>query len=338
MSTILIFFLSIMMPQNIEAVIDGDAVIQVLPKDAIPAIDVPRFVHAADATFMRDDEIVIGVTDGTDAKAYSTWLLDGHEIVNDTIGSTPISVTWCPLCYTGIVYVREVGGSELTFGVSGRLWRDNLVMYDRQTDSYWAQAVGEAIRGEMKGAVLERYPSSMMTWKQWQDLHPNTLVLSKLTGRGLEGMQDRYRDYHRSSRIGVTRRTRFKKDNLGPKARVVAFRVGTEAFAVSLDDLRENVVLSTTAAGKPIVIVVTPDRTTAMVFWSGTHTFGASRKGSGRTLLIDDATKSEWDGFDGRAISGPMAGNQLEQIPSFISYWFAWKSFFPDSILLQQLD
>ena len=188
MSTILIFFLSIMMPQNIEAVIDGDAVVQVLPKDAIPAIDGPRFVHATDATFMRDDEIVIGVTDGTDAKAYSTWLLDGHEIVNDTIGSTPISVTWCPLCYTGIVYVREVGGSELTFGVSGRLWRDNLVMYDRQTDSYWAQAVGEAIRGDMKGAVLEMYPSSTMTWKQWQDLHPNTPVLSKLTGRGLEGI------------------------------------------------------------------------------------------------------------------------------------------------------
>ena len=338
MISILTLFFSMMTFQITEAVIDGDVAVQVLPKDSIPAIDVPQFVRASDATFMRDDEIVIGVTDGTNAKAYSTWLLDGHEIVNDTIGSTPISVTWCPLCYTGIVYVREVGALELTFGVSGWLWRENLVMYDRQTDSFWAQAVGEAIRGDMRGTVLEMYPSSMMTWKQWRDLHPNTLVLSKLTGRGLEGMQDRYRDYHRSSRIGVTRRTRFKNDDLGPKARVVAFRVGTEAFAVSLDDLRENAVLSSTAAGKPIVIVATPDQTTAMVFWSGTHTFDTSQARSGRTLLIDDATKSEWDGLDGRAISGPMAGNQLEQIPSFISYWFAWKSFFPDSTLLKQLD
>ena len=94
MSSLLILFLSMMMFQNIEAVIDGDVVVQVLPKDSIPAIDLPRFVQASAATFMRDDEIVIGVTDGTQAKAYSTWLLDGHEIVNDTIGSTPISVTW----------------------------------------------------------------------------------------------------------------------------------------------------------------------------------------------------------------------------------------------------
>ena len=236
------------------------------------------------------------------------------------------------------MYVRKVEGLELTFGVSGRLWRENLVMYDRQTDSYWAQAVGEAIRGNRRGSVLEMYPSSMMTWKQWQDLHPDTLVLSKLMGRGLEGMQDRYRDYHQSSRIGVTRRTRFRKDELGPKARVVAFRVGTEAFAVSLDDLRENAVLSSTAAGEPIVIVASPDQTTAVVFWSGTHTFGASQTGSGRTLLSDNETKSKWDGFEGRAISGPMTGNQLTQISSFVSYWFAWKSFFPDSILLKQLN
>ena len=127
--------------------IDGDPVVEVLPKDAIPAIDQPVFVDADQADFMRDDELIIGVASGGEAKAYSTWLLDGHEIVNDHIGSTPIAVTWCPLCFTGIVYIRSDGVREMTFGVSGRLWRENLVMYDRQTNSWWSQASGRSRAG-----------------------------------------------------------------------------------------------------------------------------------------------------------------------------------------------
>jgi hypothetical protein len=168
--------------------IDGDPVVEVLPKDAIPAIDEPVFVDADQEDFMRDDELIIGVASGGEAKAYSTWLLDGHEIVNDHIGSTPIAVTWCPLCFTGIVYIRSDGVRELTFGVSGRLWRENLVMYDRQTNSWWSQASGRAIEGRRRGAELRVFDSDMMTWAQWRDLHPGTLVLSKRMDGGLQGM------------------------------------------------------------------------------------------------------------------------------------------------------
>lgn len=227
---------------------------------------------------------------------------------------------------------------ELTFGVSGRLWRENLIMYDRQTDSWWAQASGQAIRGKMKGTALEIYPSSMMTWKQWRDLQPNTLVLSKLLGSSLEGMRDHYREYHRSSQIGVTGRTRVKKDNVGPKTRVVGFRLDGQAFAVPLNDLQVSPILATTAAGQGVVVVGAPDRTTAKVFLSSKRTWGDYRAQGGRTIFKDKETETEWDGFAGRAISGPQAGTRLEEIPSSVSYWFAWKSFFPDTTILKPMN
>ncbi len=179
-----------------------------LPKDAIAAINHPIFVDADEADFMDDNELVVGVSDGVQSKAYSTRLLDAHEIVNDWIGSTPVAVTWCPLCFTAITYARHDGDQELTFGVSGYLWRENLVMYDRQTDSYWSQAFGQAIRGLKTGSRLMTYPSDMMTWGQWRTLHPETLVLSKRVSGRLEGMRDVYWSYHRSGDVGVTGRLR----------------------------------------------------------------------------------------------------------------------------------
>lgn len=104
------------------------------------------------------------------------------------------------------MYARTVGSRELTFGVSGMLWRENLVMYDRQTDSWWAQAMGEAIHGELKGTSLEIFPSQMMTWKEWRARHPDTLVLQKPSGN--RAMRDSYATYHASDRIGVTGFTR----------------------------------------------------------------------------------------------------------------------------------
>lgn len=234
------------------------------------------------------------------------------------------------------MYARGVQGRELTFGVSGRLWRDNLVMYDRQTNSWWAQATGGAIRGKMKGASLEQFPSFMMTWRQWRELHPHTTVLSKTTSLGSAGTRDRYPDYHRSSRIGVTGRTRFKKDEIGPKARVAAFRLSESAYAVVLDDLRKDPVLNATAMGQNIVIVATADRSTARAFLADKHLFTSSGSENGRIMLTDQRTGSRWDGFDGRAISGTLAGQQLREAPVTLSYWFAWKAFFPATDVLRR--
>jgi hypothetical protein len=175
------------------------------------------FMSATDAKFMQDDEPVIGVAGNGVAKAYSIWMLNAHEIVNDTIGSTPIAVTWCPLCSTAILFSRNAGKRVVTFGIEGVLWRDNRVMYDRQTGFLWSQGKGEPIRGDLHGTKLQLIGSSMVTWKEWRSLHPDTLVLVKQTKRDKE--VDGRKSYRTSDAIGITGRT-HSGGPLGPKARL----------------------------------------------------------------------------------------------------------------------
>lgn len=316
-------------------VVDGHPVVDVLPIDAIPAIDRPVFVAAAEADdFMADDELVIGVAAAGGAKAYSTWLLDRHEIVNDVIDSVPIAVTWCPLCYTGIVYRREVSGRELTFGVSGRLWRENLVMYDRQTESYWSQAWGRAITGSLKDTKLEMFPAEMMTWKQWRAIHPETQVLSKYVSGRLEGTSDNYAGYHQSDQIGVTRTLGFSGSGLGPKERVFSFLIDGRPYSVALARLLDDRVLTIETEGGPILIVGTPDNRMAKVFVTESPAWSYVEDRDGRTIIEDGQGGSRWDGFTGRALTGPSSGRSLEAISTTLSYWFAWKTFYPNTTVL----
>lgn len=228
------------------------------------------------------------------------------------------------------MYARTVSGRDLTFGVSGMLWRDNLVMYDRQTDSWWAQATGTAIAGPLKGQVLTMLASDMMTWKQWRSLHPDTGVLSKLTAAGIAGTSDRYEGYHARGGIGVTGRTK-SAGALDPKARVLGFRVGGRPYAAALDDLKSNPVLHVEAAPGGVIVVATPDRSGAKVFGAGGRHFESAGTEKDRTMMRDRETGSRWDGYEGLAVSGPLEGQRLSATQAFVSYWFSWRSFFPDS-------
>ncbi|MBP7777299.1 MAG: DUF3179 domain-containing protein [Acidobacteria bacterium] len=162
------------------------------------------------------------------------------------------------------MYARTVGARELTFGVSGMLWRDNLVMYDRQTDSWWAQALGDAIEGPLKGQRLTIVESSLVSWKEWRTLHPATLVLDKQGATGMTGTTDRYETYHGSANIGVTGRTRMSGTH-PPKMVVVGFQVKGRAVAVPMDDLQTGATLTTTVEGLPVTVTPTGDRTNATV-------------------------------------------------------------------------
>jgi hypothetical protein len=198
------------------------------------------------------------------------------------------------------VYVRQVNEQTLTFVVSGRLWRENLVMVDRQTRSWWAQATGTSIDGKFKGTTLKMFPNfSMMTWKEWVADHPNTLVLSKRTRRGLEGIAMGYTDYHRSSRIGVTGQLRFNDKQLPAKARVLGFRIDDHPYAVDLAALtRKGSITTMIPSGKEVKIVGTRD-------------------GIGGSVFV------------------ASDGSKQEQMPSSVSYWFAWKAFFPATELIR---
>ncbi|MEM7043141.1 MAG: DUF3179 domain-containing protein [Pseudomonadota bacterium] len=137
------------------------------PKDGIPPIDEPVFARVAEVD-LPDIEPVIGVIiDGT-PRAYPIRILIWHEIVNDHIGDTPFSVTYCPLCNTGIVFDRRLDGEVLDFGTTGKLRNSDLVMWDRQTESWWQQFTGEAIVGEMTGQTLTSIPSRLESFANFK--------------------------------------------------------------------------------------------------------------------------------------------------------------------------
>lgn len=227
------------------------------------------------------------------------------------------------------MYARRVNGQTLSFGVSGMLWRENLVMYDRQTDSWWSQADGKAIRGTLQGAQLTQLPSDLMSWSDWRTLHPSTVVLSTSARAG----GDRYADYHSGGSIGVTSRTR-SAGALDGKAKVVGFRLGGRAFAIDLAKLARTKLLPVDAGGTAVLVALSADGTTARVHRASDHVFSASPTTDARRLARDAATQSFWDGFEGTAIMGRLIGTQLERIPAHVSYWFSWHSFFPDTTIL----
>ena len=318
------------LPWTPVAVIDDDPVVRGMPRDGIPAIDEPRFLTGRRAAeTMQDDEMVIGIEINGEARAYSIWQLNTHEVVNDRIGDLPIVVTWCPLCFTGIVYDRRVGGREVTFGIEGVLWRENQVLYDRQTESWWSQAAGRAIRGDCEGQELIQVASVMTTWAEWVVDHPDTLLLSKYTPEGLEGYYDMYAAYHANTNLGVTglRRAVGSRD---PKLRVAGFRVDGRAFTIGLDALPAHALLVADVDG--VSFVVSGDGATGVrVFRAGSHALVAAEEGPVGTL-VDRKTGSLWDGRRGVATDGPLAGTALDEIAVTPSYWFAWQAFFPQTI------
>ena len=180
------------------------------PKDGIPSLDTPTFV-SSNATPFSDEEIIVGVFLHGEARAYPYGILNWHEIVNDTIGDTPITVTLCPLCDTIPVFIRKVNGKKTTFGVSGKLYQSCLVMYDRLTDSLWSQPWGLAVAGKMVNTSLPRIPAVKTTLGAWKKKHPQTTVLSEKTGHSRNYFRYPYGTYMTNSEIIFPARNEEKR-------------------------------------------------------------------------------------------------------------------------------
>lgn len=177
------------------------------PKDGIPSIDDPKFLSTKEGDeFLKDEETGQGLCIKGDCRFYPYQVLVWHEMVNDTVGGEPALITYCPLCLTGITFERKLEGKVVEFGTSGKLWRSNLVMYNRSDDpskeSYWSQVLGEAIVGEFTGTKLKIIPSSPVKYGDWKKLHPDTKVLSKDTGFSRVYGYDPYGDYYTSDEVG----------------------------------------------------------------------------------------------------------------------------------------
>jgi hypothetical protein len=174
-------------------------VVELLPKDGIPSIDDPTFSNSFEGD---NKEEVIVVEDGESARAYPTRILQNHEVVNEQLGDDPIAVTWCPLCASAVVYDRRVGGRTLTFGVSGKLADNDLVLYDRETDSEWKQSSGRCLGGEYEGTTLTIHPATTMTLGAFREQYPDGQILQPPTWGTSDYTTDRFAEYTTSDGVG----------------------------------------------------------------------------------------------------------------------------------------
>jgi hypothetical protein len=318
--------------------------------DGIPAIVDPEFGDSwdgielnvesafggADTIEPQLDELseVIGVARNGEARAYPLRLLNWHEICNDDFFG-PLLVTYCPLCRTGVTAVRRVNGEETTFGVSGLLWKSNLVMYDELTQSLWSQVAATALRGEKTGTRLELVTSTITSWGEWQEVHPDTTVLlpppHSSTVVGEDAVRNYnvnpYNRYENSERIGISRSE--YDERLHPKTLVVGISDAGEARAYPLSAVKAAGVVNDRVGG--LQVVVTTDGTNNLVAYDRVVDGGKLR-----FQAVDDRTMtaggSNWRRSTGEALDGPHEGTTLaranDRSPMF---WFSWADVFPET-------
>ncbi|MCB1013324.1 MAG: DUF3179 domain-containing protein, partial [Microthrixaceae bacterium] len=206
------------------------------PPDGIPSIDDPRFEVASSVDWIEDVEPVLVLEVDGDARAYPVQIMTWHEIVNDTVGGVPVTVSYCPLCNSAIAYVRRIDDRTLDFGTSGRLLNSSLVMYDRQTESLWSHFTGQAVIGVLTGTTLDTVPVTTVSWETFRTAHPEGLVLSRDTGFQRNYGRNPYPGYDDVTQLPYL----FDGDpdgRLPAQTRVVAVRGNDGTIAVALDDL-----------------------------------------------------------------------------------------------------
>src|SRR3984885_13247575 len=227
----------------------------------------PQFVPASEATFLRDDDTLIGVAHGNVAKAFPAADLDQHGSVNDQMPDGPIEVTWCGTCNTGAVFRAKFKGRLLHFDYDSMVG-GNEVHKDRETGTRWQQSTGEAISGPLKGSFLELYPFVRTSWKEWRRRYPNTVVLKPLPGydERMPNLSKRTRAVTLSGEGDAPKGAFGHDDRLRPKEVIAGLRVGTDEKAYPFSELRLARVVNDRVGGLPVLVVHQPSSDTTTAF------------------------------------------------------------------------
>jgi hypothetical protein len=327
------------------------------PPDGIPPIDRPKFVTVRQAgAWLADEEPVLLLERGGDARAYPLQIMTWHEIVNDVVGGDPITVTFCPLCNSAIAFerehetTREAGAvlgkraAVLDFGTSGRLYRSNLVMYDRQTKSLWIQFTGKAVAGPFVGAELEKVPVQIVAWDQFSRAHPDGRVLPRDTGNPRDYGSNPYAGYD-SVDSSPFLYTGPNDGRLRPMERVVTVSSGKTSRAFTYRALRKVAAEGAAVVGENDLVVFYQRGTVSALDETNiasssdvgaTGVFRPAARGRALTFrvekgkVLDEQTGSAWS-IEGRATHGPLRGAKLEPVVHDDTFWFVWAAFRPQT-------
>jgi hypothetical protein len=314
------------------------------PRDGIPAIDEPEFVSTtAAAHWLLPQEPVIALEHGGEARAYPLQILLYHEIVNDRVAGTPVAVTFCPLCYSAIVFDRRVNGTTLDFGTTGRVRKSDLVMYDRQSESWWQQFTGTGLIGKYTGVSLVRLPSMITSFAVFRSSYPAGRVLSQATGSNRPYGNNPYPGYDGSSSTPFLFNEPLDP-RLPPMERILALQVEDRQRIYPFSLLRNQPVINDILNGSAVAIFSKADVLSAVdaaAIERSRETLMAAafdRELSGKTLtfrqdgdkIVDGGTGSVWNIY-GKAVSGPLTGQSLTTVDSGIHFAFAWLAFYPET-------
>ncbi len=320
-------------------------------RDGIPPIDNPTFddLDLSDSWLQEASPVIALEIDGI-ARAYPLAILTRHEIANDTLGETPVAVTFCPLCNSAIVFDRRVGGELLRFGVSGMLRNSDLIMWDDVTQSLWQQLTGEGIVGAHTGALLDIVPSQLVGYGAFKAQYPHGKVLS--TNGRFYGSNP-YVNYDSNAKpflfFGEPDSRLFATE------RVLGIALGDMQTAYPFSTLSEARVINDSLGDVDVVALWQPGAFSALdeasidlsrdvgmagLFERAINLDNRNDNRNVQTLsfridgddIIDEETGSTWNIF-GMAVAGELAGTQLRALNAFPHFWFAWAAFYPDSEL-----
>ncbi|MBU0646141.1 DUF3179 domain-containing protein [Patescibacteria group bacterium] len=315
---------------GVKHIVDlGDLVSAGAPQDNIPSIEAPEFESMPDAdVYLKDDGYGLDLEIDGDHRFYPYQLMVWHEIVNDVFNGQPVLVTYCPLCESGVVFERRIGEQTVEFGTAGRLWNNNLVMYDRQTQTWWSQILGQGVVGELAGRDLQRLPAQVMTWDAWKRQYPDGEVLSRETGADRDYTRDPYGDYYTNSDIHFTLTGRDAR--LQVKERIYGVLTDAQSAYLRAAVVNEPVI-NDQIGGLSTVLVYNDETEAVRVFSRQINGQILTFSKNGQTL-IDEQTQSQWS-LDGLAISGDWQGATLEELPVISAFWFCWSAAYPNSNL-----
>jgi hypothetical protein len=319
--------------------------------DGIPALDNPTFIEPDKATYLEPDEPVFGLSINGDSRAYPLRIMDWHEMANDVVGDVPVSIAYCTLCGAAVAYDgRASNGETYTFGSSGFLLRSNKLMYDRQTRTLWNQLTGEPALGPLVGeeVTLDILPIVLTTWREWQNQHPDTVVLDNNTGfsRPYEPGAA-YADYFSS--VDTMFPVWQRNDLLPDKSNVYALRLDGVPKAYPIDLLTEELVVND-SVGQTNVVLIAPNGIVETsgrsarsgsdssyipgaeirAYQRGEHTFAP---GEDADTVVDE-TGAVWQVTEDALVSAD--GTMLDRLGGHLAYWFGWFAFFPNTLVYGQ--
>jgi hypothetical protein len=298
-------------------------------KDGIPALVNPTLINPGEASYLQDDDLVLGLKYGNQVIAYPHRILDWHEIINVDIGDLSIAIVYCPLTGTGVGWDRVIKNEKTTFGVSGLLYKNNIIPFDRATDSNWSQLRLECINGSLIGEVPKITVLPEMPWSLWKKLFPDSKVVGTDTGHQRTYFEYPYGNYKTNNAYLIFPSDALTQD-IPVKERVHAIIVANFAKVYRFNKFENGKVIKDIIKTKDYIIVGNKDFIVSFELDENTSNLDFTYDFNDTEIILTDNEGNKWNIF-GEALSGPRQGTFLKAAKtSMMAYYFSIENFYPD--------